>query len=30
VAPRNLDSRSQDLLREFARLNPVDLRRGRG
>jgi len=30
VAPRNLDTRSQDLLREFARLNPGDPRRGRG
>jgi molecular chaperone DnaJ len=30
VAPRNLDARSQDLLREFARLNPGDPRRGRG
>jgi molecular chaperone DnaJ len=30
VAPRNLDTRSQDLLREFARLNPGDPRRSRG
>jgi len=30
VAPRNLDARSQELLREFARLNPGDPRRGRG
>lgn len=30
VAPRNLDARSQELLREFARLNPADPRRGRG
>jgi molecular chaperone DnaJ len=29
VVPRNLDSRSQELLREFARLNPADPRRGR-
>jgi molecular chaperone DnaJ len=29
VAPKNLDSRSQELLREFARLNPADPRRGR-
>jgi molecular chaperone DnaJ len=28
VAPRNLDSRSQELLREFARLNPADPRGG--
>lgn len=28
VAPRNLDARSQELLREFARLNPLDPRRG--
>ena len=27
VAPRNLDARSQELLREFARLNPGDPRR---
>jgi len=26
VAPRNLDARSQELLREFARLNPMDPR----
>jgi DnaJ-class molecular chaperone len=30
VAPKNLDTRSQELLREFARLNPGDPRRGRG
>ncbi len=30
VAPRNLDPRSQELLREFARLNPGDPRRPRG
>ncbi len=30
VAPKNLDARSQDLLREFARLNPADPRRQRG
>jgi molecular chaperone DnaJ len=30
VAPRNLDARSQELLREFARLNPADPRSGRG
>ena len=30
VVPRNLDARSQELLREFARLNPDDPRRGRG
>jgi molecular chaperone DnaJ len=30
VAPRNLDARSQELLREFARLNPSDPRGGRG
>ena len=30
VAPMNLDTRSQELLREFARLNPGDPRRGRG
>lgn len=30
AAPRNLDTRSQDLLREFARLNPGDPRRDRG
>lgn len=30
VAPQNLDTRSQELLREFARLNPGDPRRGRG
>lgn len=30
MAPRNLDARSQELLREFARLNPGDPRRGRG
>ncbi|MBI4735859.1 MAG: molecular chaperone DnaJ [candidate division NC10 bacterium] len=30
VPPRNLDARSQELLREFARLNPGDPRRGRG
>ncbi|HSB68784.1 MAG TPA: molecular chaperone DnaJ [Candidatus Methylomirabilis sp.] len=30
VAPRNLDTRSQELLREFARLNPGDPRRGPG
>ena len=29
VAPRNMDARSQELLREFARLNPGDPRRGR-
>jgi len=29
VAPQNLDARSQELLREFARLNPSDPRRGR-
>ncbi len=29
VAPRNLDTRSQELLREFSRLNPGDPRRGR-
>ncbi len=29
VAPRNLDARSQELLREFARLNPGDPRHGR-
>ena len=29
VAPRSLDARSQELLREFARLNPSDPRRGR-
>ena len=29
VAPRNLDARSQELLREFARLNPGDPRRDR-
>jgi molecular chaperone DnaJ len=29
VAPRNLDARSQELLREFARLNPSDPRHGR-
>lgn len=28
VSPRNLDVRSQELLREFARLNPGDPRRG--
>jgi molecular chaperone DnaJ len=28
VAPKNLDTRSQELLREFARLNPDDPRRG--
>ncbi len=30
VAPKNLDVRSQELLREFARLNPGEPRRGRG
>jgi len=30
VAPRNLDARSQELLREFARLNPGNPRHGRG
>jgi len=30
VAPKNLDTRSQELLREFARLNPGDPGRGRG
>jgi len=30
VAPRNLDGRSQELLREFARLNPSDPRRSGG
>lgn len=30
VAPKNLDTRSQELLREFARLNPGDPRAGRG
>ncbi len=30
VAPRNLDTRSQELLREFARLNPGDPRHARG
>jgi molecular chaperone DnaJ len=29
VAPKNLDTRSQELLREFARLNPDDPRLGR-
>jgi molecular chaperone DnaJ len=29
VAPRNLDARSQELLREFARLNPAPPRQGR-
>jgi molecular chaperone DnaJ len=29
VAPRNLDARSQELLREFSRLNPGDPRRAR-
>jgi len=29
VAPRNLDRRSQELLQEFARLNPADPRSGR-
>jgi molecular chaperone DnaJ len=29
VVPRNLDVRSQELLREFARLNPENPRRGR-
>jgi molecular chaperone DnaJ len=27
VVPQNLDERSQQLLREFARLNPMDPRR---
>jgi molecular chaperone DnaJ len=30
VPPKNLDTRSQELLREFARLNPGDPRRGQG
>ena len=30
VPPRNLDARSQELLREFARLNPGDPRHGQG
>jgi DnaJ-class molecular chaperone len=30
VAPRDLDARSQELLREFARLNPGDPRGPRG
>jgi molecular chaperone DnaJ len=30
VAPKNLDARSQELLREFARLNPENPRGGRG
>jgi molecular chaperone DnaJ len=29
VTPHNLDARSQELLREFGRLNPADPRRGR-
>jgi len=28
VAPRNLDARSRELLREFDRLNPASPRRG--